>query len=241
MAISALPQPTGQPPQATAAQPGPGASPVRQRFDALPEDLKDKILDKYRHWNVEHIEWWDGVYDCFKADMDKIGIEVDKMYFSGFWSQGDGACFEGRVYSWEDFLTSLGYTCPALIALAETGWRFSVKHRGNYHHENCTRFDACLNTLDSNDAVDDDDFAQTFSPYQSEIQTAAWMALIADYKRDDLEEQFTEAFKDHMRALYNQLEEEYDHLTSDEEILDSLEANEELEEAINDAMENDNA
>jgi len=233
MALSTVPQPTGSGAQAPAIQPEqPRGLTVRERFNNLSARQQDEILDKHRHWNVEHIDWWDGVYDCFKADMDAIGIDVDKMYFSGFWSQGDGACFEGSVNDWPKFLASLGYTCPALIALAETGWRFGVEHKGHYYHENCTRFDACLNTLDSNDAVDDDDFAQTFSPYQSEIQTAAWMALIADYTRLDLEERFEEAFKDHMRALYNQLEAEYDHLTSDEAILDSLEANDQLEDAI---------
>ena len=207
------------------------------RFNALPARQRDEILDKHRDYNTEHLDWWDGVYDVFKADMDAIGIEVDKMYFSGFWSQGDGACFEGRVFSWEDFLPSLGYADPALIALADTGWKFGVEHKGHYYHENCTRFDACLNTLDSNDAYDDDDFAHVFSPYKSEIQTAAWMALIANYKRLDLEEEFEEAFKGHMRDLYNRLEVEYDHLTSDESVLAALDANDMLTEIIDELEE----
>jgi hypothetical protein len=60
------------------------------------------------------------------------------------------------------------------------------------------------------------------------------MALIADYKREDLENQFEEAFKDHMRGLYNRLEEEFDHLTSDDVILDSLDAKAMLTELIDD-------
>lgn len=207
------------------------------RFNALPARQRDEILDKHRHWNVDHIEWWENVYYQFKEDMDVIGIEVERMYFSGFWSQGDGACFEGRVFSWEDFLKSMGYEDPALIALADTGWKFGVEHKGHYCHENCTRFDACLNTLDSNDADDDDDFAHVFSPYKSEIQTAAWMALIADYKRLDLEEEFEEAFKSHMRDLYSRLEVEYDDLTSDESVLSSLDANDMLTEIIDELEE----
>lgn len=237
MALSTISQPAGSARQAPTEAPLPGGCTVRERFNNLSARQRDEILDSHRNWNVDHMDWWDGVYDCFKADMDTIGIEVDKMYFSGFWSQGDGACFEGSVNDWPKFLASLGYTCPALIALAATGWRFGVEHKGHYYHENCTRFDACLNTLDSNDAVDDDDFAQTFSPYSSEIQTAAWMVLIADYKRLDLEEKFEEAFKDHMRKLYHLIEEEHDHLTSDEAILDSLEINDRLEDAINSITE----
>jgi len=211
-----------------------------ERFNALTARQQDEILDKHRYWNVEHIEWHNCVYDCFKADMDKIGIEVHRMYFSGFSSQGDGACFEGRVFDWPMFLESLGHTSQALITLAETGWKFGVEHKGQYYHENCTRFDACLNTLDCHDAVDEEDFARFFSPYKSEIQTAAWMALIADYKRLDIEEELKEAFKDHMRDLYNRLEVEYDALTSDEAVLESLHANDMLDEII-DEMEGEYA
>jgi len=212
------------------------------RFNNLPARVRDEILDNHRTFNVDHLDWWDSVYDDFKLDMDAIGIEVHRMYFSGFWSQGDGACFEGRVYSWEDFLASLGRKDPALITLADhSHWKFGVEHKGRYYHENCTRFDSCLATLDCHDAYDEEDFASVFSPYKSEIQTAAWMALIADYKREDLEQEFTEAFKDHMRALYNRLEVEYDHLTSDESVLEALDANDMLEDLINDHMESEYA
>ena len=213
----------------------------RDRFNALTARQRDEILDKHRDWNVDHIDWWDDVYDDFKHDMDAIGIEVDKMYFSGFWSQGDGACFEGRVFSWEDFLPSLGHTCPALISLADSsGWKFSVNRSGHYYHENCTDFYTCIATLDCHDADDEEDFAHVFSPYKSEIQTAAWMALIADYKYEDLEQEFTEAFKGHMRDLYRRLAVEYDHLTSDESVLEALDANDMLTEII-DELENEYA
>lgn len=209
-----------------------------ERFNALTARQKDEILDKHRHWNTEHIEWWDSVYDGFKEEMDAIGIDVHRMYFTGFSSQGDGACFEGRVHSWEDFLKSMGYQDPALITLANhSHWKFDVEHKGRYYHENCTRFDSCLVTLDSNDALDDEEFHQVFSPYKSEIQTAAWMALIADYKRLDLEEAFEEEFKRHMRSLYNRLEAEYDHLTSDKSVLESLHANDMLTEIIDELEE----
>jgi len=208
-----------------------------ERFNALPARQRDEILDKHRHFNVEHFEWWDSTYEMFKSDMEAVGIDVDDMYFSGFWSQGDGACFDGSVNDWPKFLKSLGYDCPALIALAATGWRFSVTQSGHYYHENCTSFSVTLNTLDCHDADDEEEFARVFSPYTSEIQTAAWMALIADYKREDLEEQFEEAFKSHMRDLYSRLEVDYDHLTSDESVLESLDANEMLTEIIDELEE----
>jgi hypothetical protein len=66
------------------------------------------------------------------------------------------------------------------------------------------------------------------------------MALIADYKRLDIEEALEEAFKSHMRDLYSRLEAEYDDLTSDESVLSSLDANDMLDEII-DELENEYA
>lgn len=240
MALSILSEPEGHAEEVPAVQPGqPRGLTVRQRFDALPQHLKYQILTKYRDWNVEYIDWWDSVYDCFKEDMENIGIEVDKMYFSGFWSQGDGACFEGHVSNWSLFLKSLGYTEPALIAHANNGFKLYVHHRGHYYHENCTSFDVDLPLPEDGE---DQWFLENFTPYERHsLHEAVWMAVINGYDHNSLEREFTEAFKDHMRELYKQLEAEHDHLTSDEAILDSLECNDQLEDAINDAMENDNA
>lgn len=210
------------------------------RFNALSARQRDEILDKHRDYNTEHLNWWDDVYYDFRHDMYKIGIEVDEMYFSGFWSQGDGACFEGRVYSWGDFLPSLGRTCPALTTLAENSWHFSVTHRGRYYHENCTSFsydmaspsDYCYSELD--------EFVGHHSPYKTEIQNAAFLTILQGYDYDSLYATFEAAFKSHMRSLYNRLEAEYDHLTSDESVLEALDANDMLTEII-DELENEYA
>lgn len=230
---------TDQPEEATTEAPGPGGRTPRERFNALPEDLKDKILDEHRHWNVEHIDWWDCVYEQFKADMSEIGIDVERMFFSGFWSQGDGACFEGDVYDWELFLKSLGYTEPALMTHATKHFALRVDHRGHYYHENCTIFGSDI-PLPRHD--EDEDFIHDYSPHERDsLQEAVWLALLNGYSGESFEREFAEAFKDHMRDLYKRLEEEYDYLTSDEAVLDSLEANDQLEEAINDAMEIEHA
>lgn len=234
MAIPTLPQSAGPAGQATTAEPGPGGCTIRERFNNLPESVRSSVLDKYRHWNTEHIDWWDSVYDTFKSEMEAIGLEVDRMYFSGFWSQGDGACFEGSVRNWEEFLPSLGYNCPALINHAANHFRFSAGHSGHYYHENCTRFSVDLPLPDHDE---DRWFADVYLPYEKHsVQEAAAMALLNTYSSSSLESVFTDAFKDHMRELYKRLEAEYDYLTSDEAVLEALEANDQLEDAINDAI-----
>jgi hypothetical protein len=203
-----------------------------ERFKNLAKRQQDEILDKHRHYNTEHLEWWDSVYDDFKHDMLSVGIEVHRMYFSGFCSQGDGACFEGRVYSWGDFLPSILRADPALITLAEQAWSFRVEHCGHYYHENCTSFtsdmacpsDYCYSELD--------EFVHAYSPYKTEIQDAVFLTNLQGYDYDKLNEEFEAEFKSHMRDLYNRLEVEYDALTSDESVLEALNANDMLDEII---------
>ena len=56
---------------------------------------RTSLLEKYRYINVEFDKWWDCVESDFKEDMLLVGIDVDRIFFSGFSSQGDGACFVG--------------------------------------------------------------------------------------------------------------------------------------------------
>lgn len=156
------------------------------------------------------------------------------MYFSGFWSQGAGACFEGSVTDWDLFLRSLGYTDKVLIQHAMDHFSFSVTHSGHYYHENCTHFST---NMPNPDGESDEWFIERYGPYPwdaDDVRTKAWLALLNNYDSTKLEDEFEEAFKDHMRQLYEDLEEEYDYLTSDEAVWESLEANEmtdELEES----------
>lgn len=70
-----------------------------------------------------------------------------------------------------------------------------------------------------------------------ELRDAVLLAALNKYNHVSLEEQFAEAFRDHMRDLYRQLEEDYDYLTSDEAVLESLEANDMLDELIEEHLE----
>ena len=193
-------------------------------------EAQQALIDRYRDINTDH-EWWDSTYECFKERMEAIGIEVDQMYFSGFWSQGDGACFEGQVSNWGLFLKSLGITNGVLVEFARDHWAFSVKHRGHYYHENCTVFDA---DMPNPDGEDDEWFIERYSPYEvNDFRSVAWLAVLKEFDFSSMEKTFRDAFKDHMRQLYKDLEAEYDDLTSDEAVWDSIVANElddELEE-----------
>lgn len=72
------------------------------RIERIPvfyfEDLSDRAKEKARDWYRQgafDYEWWDSVEGDFRTIAKKIGIDVDKFYFSISWCQGDYAAFTG--------------------------------------------------------------------------------------------------------------------------------------------------
>jgi hypothetical protein len=66
-------------------------------WEELSESAKDYARDKHRAHNLDY-EWWDSTYDDAKTIAALFGLRIDNIYFSGFHSQGDGACFTGNYY-----------------------------------------------------------------------------------------------------------------------------------------------
>jgi len=181
------------------------------------------LLEKYRYINVEHDQWWDCVESDFIEDMKKVGIEVTQTYFSGFWSQGDGACFVGSL---DNALTYLDHhhqgQYPMIRKLLDAGGGVyaNCKHSGRYYHENCTEFWMDADTLTG----------IVHQPTDFHVDVVeAWQALL-DKEISDFEEAVTNQWRTYMQELYRKLEAEYDHLTSDDAVWDTIEANELIED-----------
>lgn len=183
-------------------------------------EISDSLIEKYRHWNVEHVEWWQCTYEDFKQQMGEQGIYVSDMYFSGFWSQGDGACFEGFVEDMKQYLEKnfKPDDYPMIRKLLDGGGsvKFSVEHSGHYYHENCTRFyieaDRLEHVLDA--------------PSDFHVAVLENYDQLLDGEIVDFEKESVEIFKNFMRKFYRDLEQEYDHLTSDEAVKEAIVANE---------------
>lgn len=179
----------------------------------------EQLMEKHRHINVEHDNWYDYVYETFKEDMVEKGIAVDRMYFSGFWSQGDGACFEGEIDDIATFLnTNFKYTdYPIIRQLVKHNGTVTMKcsHRGHYYHENCTSF-----------SMDSDSF-YTLWQQPTEMHQHVVRALdeALGYELEVFEGDVIEVFRNYMRELYKRLEEEYDHLVSDDAVAETILAN----------------
>src|SRR5512135_2350510 len=82
------------------------------KFEELSEEAQQKALEKQAEFEGENFEpdfdWYANIAEAFGLDirqtrktrMDNTHFYAPTIYYSGFWSQGDGACFEGS-YSYK--------------------------------------------------------------------------------------------------------------------------------------------
>ena len=135
-------------------------------FAELDERTKDKVRDQHRD-DAFYDDWWDAVYEDAIRMGALLGIEIGTkqrrtmnnktisypaINFSGFCSQGDGACYEGNYRYAKDAVAKVTAEAPqdkelARIATELTalqvglkllyGWPMGVviKHgSSNYRH-----------------------------------------------------------------------------------------------------------
>ena len=189
------------------------------RLNELPDGAKDRARAWYREGGFDH-DWYDAVYEDFQRIAEILGIRLKTrttrlvggrtrqdpcIWFSGFWSQGDGAAWEGTYSYRKSAAAELRAYAPkdkTLHRIAETlqaaqrqnfyQLRAEVTHLGNYYHA----FTMAV-------SVDRD--------------SAAAAEIIGD-----AESIVTAALRDLANWLYRQLEQEYDYLTSDEAVDETL-------------------
>lgn len=178
-------------------------------FSELSDSAKEKARDWYRQGECDY-EWWDYVYELAKTAGGMLGIDINRIYFSGFWSQGDGACFEGS-YSYRkgwrkalasEFggellaeLTKLGEQLQKVQSRVFYSGTASTQQSGHYQHSGCMAV-----------SVDcDEKYGQSaFS---------------------ELEDELTDVLRWFADWIYGQLEKEYEWLNSDEQVDESIAAN----------------
>jgi hypothetical protein len=183
------------------------------------DELKQELLERYHDINVDY-DWWDSTYEDFMVDMSTKGINVDKMYFSGFWSQGDGACFEGAVFvnQFAKFMEIHGlcdkYPAAKFFADQSELCVQIAKESHHYCHENTVN--VYLRDTTGNPY---DDFTTRWEIYDT-------MQTLFESEFALLELDCEEIIKDYMHELYSRLRKEYEYLTSEEVVWESIVANE---------------
>ncbi|MGH7176489.1 MAG: hypothetical protein ACREJC_03825 [Tepidisphaeraceae bacterium] len=215
------------------------------QYDELSEDAQEKARDWYRQgddsFNEYHAET---VIDDCKEALKLAGFDVERIYYSGFCSQGDGACFEGTwkpdsLRGVEEFaaeypasytdkdgavhqcqgneaLQAINRESNRLAALdpkRQVWWR--VKHRGHYYHEQCVEFSH-------------EDLRETHCQ-EGECQFDAYCECACEpcnARPESIEADHEENARDAMRWVYRQLEREYEYQNADEQVADTIRANE---------------
>ena len=199
------------------------------QFSELSDSAKDKAREWYREGQQDDNYFSESVYEDAASIAALMGLDIRQrkaklmgggiriapsIFYMGFWSQGDGACFEG-TWRADDVKVGgvIGYAPQDAelhriakefedVAAAFPAAYFKVEHYGHYYHENCTKFSFELWTGDG-DAQEPSDEA---------IAGA--------------EDALEEAAKDFMRWIYKALEAAYDWDNADAQVDESIIANE---------------
>lgn len=207
---------------------------ITYSFDELSPKAQKNALEKLWGINIEHDDWHDPIIEGFTEDMESFGLTDVDVQYSGFHSQGDGASFTAGVSDNETFLTkALGKKSDEYLDLGEEmkdqdnplrKLKQGLYDLGFDNRERLTpdNFDISIertssrysheNTIKGN--VDVYDVPENMSDGFDEYVYAA-----------ELEDEITEWARDKSRELYSNLNKYYDELTSEEEIKDTIEAN----------------
>lgn len=190
------------------------------KFDELSDSAKEHARDWWRELESQDSDW-SCMYDDFEQIAKILGITFDthavkligggtrydsNIYWSGFSSQGDGACFEGsyeynldcarkiRQYAPQD--EKLHAIADGLVAIQKKHFyklTAKTKHSGHYYHA----------------------YSMDVDVYKGDYETDAETA-----------ETVTELMRDFADWMYRQLEKEYEYRMEDEQVDENIRANE---------------
>lgn len=190
-------------------------------FDELSDEAKEKARAWYREGALDY-DWYECIYEDAATCGAILGIDLKQkpvklmngstrydpsIWFTGFSSQGDGACFEGnytyargcarkiRRHAPQD--VELRHIADRLVVLQKAhGYRLEARteHSGHYYHSGCMRVDVWMRD-ESRDVPDG-----------AEGELRDTLRAFADW-------------------IYHQLEREYEYQMSDETVDESIRAN----------------
>ena len=194
---------------------------VKTFRDKHPEQFRKA----YEEWTqADDYDWYEGVFDMVKEAGVKLGFEIEHIYFSGFWSQGDGASWVGNVDVATFIRQNYDLTEPKyniLLALIENSWcghNAVIRRSGHYCHENTMYVSGTIELMSpfEEDTIDKGVYqgAKVYDLYDA----------VKD-EVDDLEKDVLDAARSYACDIYTKLEEEYEYLKSEEQYIEYCECN----------------
>ena len=184
------------------------------KFDELSPEAQEKAIESYRKDDLNY-DWWDGVYEMVERAANLIGIELDQksvstrhdpvIYFSGFYHQGSGSCFSGSYSYAKSSVKSIKTEFPEDKTLHSIAEQLQKIQALNFY-----KLEATIKGCERYYSVD-------VEVYHADDQ----------YRDIGVNETYiSEALKDFNHWIYSSLQNEYEYLTSDEQVKESILANE---------------
>lgn len=173
-------------------------------FNELTQDAQKKAIERFADINTD-TEWYQCTIEDFKSSSF---FDIDNVFFSGFYSQGDGAMFEYSGIN-KKFIDSI------IDTLSISTWKKSIlkkcvsiyatgKHRGRYYHEK-----SCSHNIS---------IECTENAYPN-------IECLINLYSSEIENGIIDKYEELCIHLYKTLEKEYNFLTSEEAIKESIIAN----------------
>ena len=199
-------------------------------FDELSPEAQENALDNNRDINVDYDGWEDGVTEGFKEDMREIGIDDIEISFSGFYSQGDGASFTSEDIDTRKLFDAIGIKSDDALNMETDDERSKGQNKEFYD---------LLDTMEEigqleRNRIKPEEIRVTIE--RTDNRHVHYNTVRANVEiwdepdgweepygfTDKLEDTVTEYIRGLCKDLYRSLEKEYDHLTSDEAVKETL-------------------
>jgi len=174
-------------------------------FDELQPEAQQRAVDKLGDINVD-FNWYEDELDYWKEKLSEYGFGYPEIYFSGFGSQGDGACFEFNGVDIDKIWSH--YVRTGQIKHEE-----SIKtYLREYHHFKSRTINSRYSHERTRE-VDCECYCRHEYPH-------------LDAERQKFESWLEEFRLERCREIYRCLETEYFDLISPEAVIDTIKANE---------------
>jgi hypothetical protein len=199
-------------------------------FEELSPESQENALNNNRDINVDYEGWEDGVTEGFKEDMGEIGIDDITISYTGFNSQGDGASFTSDDVDTRKLFDAVGIKSNKALNMEIDDERSKGEDKEFYD---------LLDTMEEVGQLDrnrikpeeirvwikrTDRSHYHYNTVEAEVEIwdepDGWEE--PDTFTVDIADQVTQYVRELCKDLYRSLEKEYDYLTSDESVKETL-------------------
>jgi len=190
------------------------------QYKDLSDTAKEHAFERHQEYAVSgDYDWWENTLCDWVTKLEALGIttSIDQMHFSGFGSQGDGACFTGRINLREfleahpDLKKEHAKLYMAVVPFDTRGAAceyFDIEltrvlgTKSSYSHENTVQLGTWdLNILPEYDTEEGEDYERLIIDAEADIE---WQC------------------REYMKEIYRDLEKDYEYMQSMECFLEEV-------------------